>query len=474
MRFVLLSLLVACEGAGSEPESADVTWHADVAPIVLERCSGCHTEGGIAPFALETYAQVADFSAVLLPAVEVGAMPPFLAQETDTCTPRLPWQHDLRLSDDEKDLLRRWVEAETPEGDPATAAEVNPPALVALEREDVVMELPEPIVVEGTSDLHTCVILDPGLAGDSYVIGRLVTAGNEKVLHHVVSYVALPGTRSDGSLQSKAELEAALVAEKGVGIGGRYDCFGGLGISTVETEMLDAWAPGGLPNLAPPRSGQPVPKDALVVLDIHYHPPAVGSDTDSGTKLSLMLADERPERISQTVLLGNFTARFESEFGIGDLVTQPGESGPEFRVPAGAVDHVEEMTWEWSLPPGLELAVYGVGTHMHYVGRDMQIDLEHAAPADGEVAEECLIHTPAWDFNWQRGYYYDADFEELPVMRSGDVLRMRCRFDNSLANPFLQSALGEQGLEAPVEVQLGEDTLDEMCLGAIAIVYPNF
>lgn len=468
-------IVLALAGCGTaEPELADVTWHQDVAPIVVERCSGCHRDGGIGPFPLETYEQAKNFSGVILPAIQSGAMPPFLAQETDTCVPRLPWQHDLRLSAEEKALVERWVDAGSPEGDAATAVEPNPPALVDLEREDVVLQLPEPIVVEGTTDLHTCLILDPALAEDSYVVGRLITSGNEKVLHHVVSYLAVPGTNGDGTLQTKADLEAALVAETGAGIGERYDCFGGVTLDTVGTEMLDAWAPGGLPNLAPPGSGQPMAKDSLVILDIHYHPPGSGSETDTDTKLSLMLADETPEMISQIVLLGNFPGPFDSEFGVGDLLVQPGESAPEFVIPADSSDHVEEMTWQWKLPPGLELAVYGVGTHMHYVGRDMQIDLERPAPAEGDVAEECLIRTPAWDFNWQRAYYYDAAYEDLPVMRNGDILRMKCTFDNTMANPFLQAALGQQGLESPIEVRLGEDTLDEMCLGAIAIVYPNY
>jgi hypothetical protein len=31
--------------------------------------------------------------------------------------------------------------------------------------------------------------------------------------------------------------------------------------------------------------------------------------------------------------------------------------------------------------------------------------------------------------------------------------------------------LGEQGLDAPVDVYLGEETLDEMCLGVFGIAY---
>jgi hypothetical protein len=49
--------------------------------------------------------------------------------------------------------------------------------------------------------------------------------------------------------------------------------------------------------------------------------------------------------------------------------------------------------------------------------------------------------TPYFDFEWQRTYRYDA-------------------------------ALAEQGLDAPVDVFLGEQTLDEMCLGVVGFATP--
>jgi hypothetical protein len=35
------------------------------------------------------------------------------------------------------------------------------------------------------------------------------------------------------------------------------------------------------------------------------------------------------------------------------------------------------------------------------------------------------------------------------------------------------SALHERGLDAPVSLKLGEDTLHEMCLAAIGVMEPN-
>jgi hypothetical protein len=108
--------------------------------------------------------------------------------------------------------------------------------------------------------------------------------------------------------------------------------------------------------------------------------------------------------------------------------------------------------------------IWGSGTHMHYVGRDMLLTLEHT---DG--SSECLVQTPAWDFNWQRLYYYDSPVPNVPVGKPGDVLTMRCTYDNSLANPFVRRALDEQGLTEPVPVELGEASLDEMCLSVFGV-----
>jgi hypothetical protein len=464
--------------AGVDPDAP--TWHQDIAPLVVQKCSGCHREDGIAPFSLEKYETARSFAAAMASAVEQGTMPPFLAQETQDCRPKRAWRNDLRLSDAQKKLLRAWADAGAPEGDANAAVELTPPPAVRLEREDVVMTIPREIVVEGKRDLHSCMIVDPKLEKDEYVVGRLITAGNHKVLHHVVSYVIQPGSVMDASgasrPRSKAELEALLKAEKGVGIGGTYDCFGGPAITSTTTEMLDAWAPGGLPNLAPENAGQPIAKDSLVVLDVHYHPTGK-RELDSGTKLALMLATSKPIYVSRTVLIGNFESTREvgsaNGGGSGALVQQPGEDKAAFMIPAKAEAHVEDMTWTWRLPLG-GIRVAGMGTHMHYVGRKMRISLEHKTPSEREDKEECLIETPQWDFNWQRGYGYDAAYTELPEMRDGDVLKLHCEFDNSMHNKFVVQALADRSLSEPVDVKLGEDTLEEMCLAAVGITYPLF
>src|SRR5688572_6342772 len=57
------------------PEAAPVTWHQDIAPIMALKCSGCHTDGGIAPFSLASYESAKPFAPGALDAVERGTMP---------------------------------------------------------------------------------------------------------------------------------------------------------------------------------------------------------------------------------------------------------------------------------------------------------------------------------------------------------------------------------------------------------------
>jgi hypothetical protein len=85
-----------------------------------------------------------------------------------------------------------------------------------------------------------------------------------------------------------------------------------------------------------------------------------------------------------------------------------------------------------------------------------------------------MIQTPRWDFNWQRVYNIDAEVGSFPTVQGGDVITLRCTYDNSLANPFLVEALAEQDMSEPIDVTLGEASLDEMCLLIYGLAYPNF
>jgi hypothetical protein len=438
------------DGETGEAEAAVPTWHQDVAPLVAERCTGCHLEGGIAPFSLTDYEEAAQFADQIVVETENRTMPPFLARRTDECTPEHEWKDDPSLSDEELEMLRRWAEGGAPEGDPDTAAELPEPPSLELTTSHDRYTIPAGITIDGDRDKHVCFVVDPeltdGILGYRFLKGIQVNPGNDAIVHHVLVYTGTnqPDTGEDGY----------------------YDCFGAP--SGDLSGLIAAWAPGALPQIVPEGMGMAISEGSQLIVNVHYHPTGGGPEVDDSTSIDIeWLQDDQgntmlPENVATLYLDGN---------GRG-LMTPP------FEIPAGASNHVEEQLIPVSsimnsVGTSDPIKVWSAGTHMHYVGTDMMIGVQRFDPQPGQSETECLVHTPQWDFNWQRGYEYDVSFDEYPELTSSDYVYMRCRYDNSIGNKFVAEALIEQGLDEPVDVQLGDDTLDEMCLGVFGVSIPT-
>jgi hypothetical protein len=427
-----------------DPGPRVITWHQDIAPIVARKCGGCHASGGIAPFSLETYAAAAPFAALLLDAVERRVMPPFLAEDTEECQPRLGFKDDPRLTGAEQGLLRDWVDEGAPEGDPKTAAPLPTPPELELEGADIHLKIPAPVTIQGDEDQYICFSVDPGLVDDTWIDGLQVTPGNHKVVHHVLVY-----------------LDPDRASEQLMDVDGTYPCFGGPGLNN--TSLIGAWAPGARPFVPPPEVALRVLAGSRIVINVHYHPTGA-VEQDLSTAVDLRRFVGVPTFVGMVAMIGNLNTASQG------LLPGPNDPGgvPSFLIPAGAVGHTEEMLVEVT-PELPELRLFGVTPHMHYVGTDMRIGILRADPEPEVLAEECLLQTPRWDFQWQQLYSYDADLDDLPRARPGDKVSLRCTYDNSLGNPAVVAALAEQGLSEPQDVKLGEATLDEMCLGVFGV-----
>ena len=86
----LVALATAREDGAS---STAPSFARDVAPVIADKCAGCHRSGGIAPFPLETASQISRQADAIAAVVEAGLMPPwppgklspaYVAQDTRT------------------------------------------------------------------------------------------------------------------------------------------------------------------------------------------------------------------------------------------------------------------------------------------------------------------------------------------------------------------------------------------------------
>src|SRR2546430_9552854 len=75
---IVVSAIAAGSGnTRSAAHRAAPTW-ADVAPVFAEKCAGCHTPGGIAPFSLRSARTAAAHADAILVMTELGRMPPWM------------------------------------------------------------------------------------------------------------------------------------------------------------------------------------------------------------------------------------------------------------------------------------------------------------------------------------------------------------------------------------------------------------
>ena len=444
---ILLPVLAACP----QPEIVDnVTYHQDVAPILAEHCLTCHAPDGMNPYVLFADAESAQtWSPAIAREVETGNMPPFHAEETDDCPNPWGFLHDPRLDPEEKDLIAAWASAGGPPGDPATAAPLPTPPTLDLADADA---SPHPRGKYTTSpfgeleDEFVCLTIDPGLTEQKWLEALQVLPDNLEVTHHV-----LVGVDDTGE-------SATLADENGV-----YPCFGGFGVAA---RFIGGWIPSATPIVFPPHSAVRIPAGARIVLQMHYH--LTSESQQDGTGIALRWANQTPVREADVGLIGNSSEQAEDGTGL-----QPGPSddgAARFFIPAGAESHTETMVFDSFADLPRRQQVFLVANHMHYVGTDMRLWLERGdASPDG--ADACLLHTPDWDFEWQQFYNYDAASDAAPYIHPGDRMVMRCVYENTLENPGVARALSEAGLSAPVDVGLGNGSLDEMCIAVLGTVY---
>jgi hypothetical protein len=223
--------------------------------------------------------------------------------------------------------------------------------------------------------------------------------------------------------------------------------------------VMSIWTPGNQPMQTPADLAVPITAGAKIVMQIHYHPAGVAAAPDA-TSVDLRTSSVWPRKMYLIAAFGN-------EFASPQLLADPDDrsaSAPEFRVPANRPDHVEHMRRTIPDLGGLTgVEVYSVNPHMHLVGTHISGHIERPAARGADPQTECLANG-GWNFDWQRTYTYDAPLDRLPSVATGDVLDIKCHWNNTLDNPFVQRMLTDINQQQPIDVTLGEQTTNEMCL----------
>lgn len=356
-------------GRQKEPDAqSDVTYSNQIVRVFNEHCVFCHREGQIAPFALASYEDAAGWAEMIGEVVAEQRMPPWHAD------PRYGhFVNDARLSDEEKQLIARWVEAGAPEGNQADLPE--PPKFTdgwMIPEPDQVIYMAKPFDVpaEGTVE-YKMFLVDPGWTEDKWVTAMEPRPGNPAVVHHIVMYVLPPK-----------------------GVEKHYS----KGIPKTQLDWFASFSPGLRPPVQQEGTARFIPAGSKLMFQLHYTPN--GTAQSDRSYLGVKFAD--PKTVKREIAVQHSGTH-------------------DFLIPAQAGNHPVESSYTFEQ----DALLMSVSPHMHLRGKDFVYKLVYA---DGQ--EEIVLDVPQYDFGWQTTYIL-AEPKRVP---KGTKMQCLAHFDNSTGN----------------------------------------
>ena len=102
--------------AGGSERDSEVTFSREIAPILQRSCQNCHRPGGTAPMSLVNYSEVRPWARSIKNRTQVREMPPWFIDKNIGIQ---RFKDDPSLTDQEIELIGRWVDTGALEGDPS-------------------------------------------------------------------------------------------------------------------------------------------------------------------------------------------------------------------------------------------------------------------------------------------------------------------------------------------------------------------
>lgn len=163
---------------------ANISYEKDVSPILAKNCVACHSEGGIGPFAMDSYEKVKQWSGMIREAVRTDRMPPFHAD------PHVgSFAGDMNLSVKDTQTLIHWIEAGAPRGTGSDPLKINakPAPEWELGEPDLIIELPPYTVpASGVVDYQNPTVKNP-LTEGRWLRAATVKPSDRQAVHHLLS-----------------------------------------------------------------------------------------------------------------------------------------------------------------------------------------------------------------------------------------------------------------------------------------------
>ena len=334
--------------ASSPPDYA-----TEVAPIIIKNCAECHRQGGVGPFALDSYIMLLGWSPMIKEVLLNKRMPPTQVDpyigHSDSA--RYLSKHDLQT-------LIHWINNRAPRGD----VEADP--LESIQWADNSAWLygePDYIVTGPSNEVPATGVMDYiyddvelPFEEDKWLRAVQYKAGDASVLHHLMTFVTAPEEDFWGDERDS---------------------------ESVTRRFVEGYAPGKMNAVEfPSGTGVLIPRGHKLSMQFHYV--TNGQSTTDETRLGLYFSDgpALQEKLTQAV-------------------------ASRFVLPANENNHAMHAQHVFDE----DIIITGVRARMNFRGKKMKFAIELA---DGSLKE--FFSVPAYNYGWQPHYLLDQ-VERVPA-----------------------------------------------------------
>ncbi len=319
-----------------------ISYQDEIVPILKRRCTSCHIEDGLAPWAMVSHRMIQGWSPMIREVLVTRRMPPGQIDMLEG-----EWANVHNITDEELITLVHWIDSgarREGEGDPLVD-QVEVDDSWKLGEPDLIIDVPaETIPATGMVDFKIK-RADLALEKDEWVSAVAYNVGDRSVLHSLLVFAVDP----------------AVDQKDLVGL-----------IDPSNAEFISLYVPPRTEETFAEDSGFLLRKDRDLSFKLRYV--TGGRETVDSTRIGLYFRKTPPAYAVRNVIALN----------------------PQFSIAAGEDNHVETAMTE---PFTQDVWVESFAPQTHTRGKSMNIS---ARFPDG--SEKRLINVANYNFNWQMNY----------------------------------------------------------------------
>ncbi|HWE51805.1 MAG TPA: hypothetical protein VG273_18570 [Bryobacteraceae bacterium] len=420
---VAISFAVGLALSAAAAAQTTPTFSKDIAPLFFKDCATCHRPGEIAPMSLLSYQDARPWAKSIKARIASGQMPPWQSDD-----PHGTFLNDRRLSEAEKSLIIRWVDAGAPQGN----AKDMPPAPKFPEgwqigKPDAVFSMAKPYEVPATGTVEYQYFTVPSnFTEDKWIQAIEVRAGARSVVHHILVYAKDPsykGPRRDAFTVAVPDMSKRQRPAGSPPPQQQRQLTPEEALRRDPGTLVGMMAPGTNPMVFKPGTAMKIPAGSLLTFQIHY---TVNGKTamEDQSSVGMIFAKTPPQQEVRDTYFANPT-----------LVLPAG--APDVAVPS-AIVFTEDSH------------ITGMVPHTHLRGKTWEDRLVYP---DGHT--QVILSVPTYDFNWQTLY----EFATPLAVPAGTRLETVAHYDNSANN--------KANPDPTKTVHWGDQTFEEMQFTAL-------